>query len=202
MLDPKAFGLTAIRSMKLANQRYGEMSHGMWALDIGAEYWLTVAAAQALWDRFRNGEVDGVTVEEPANSLLSADYFSSDVTTPKLAWGQRIDIVAWKGGHPIAAAEIKRGGNNADDVARVACLLLNRPAIEFGLVVFAIHAVDERRYRAAYNAHLTYLTQIGTMNQIQRCASDEVSDNTPRWLPEIGTKDRWLGFGYAAFSKP
>jgi hypothetical protein len=200
MLDPETFGLTAIKSMKRANERYGEMSHGMWAIDVGTEYWLTVAVAEALWEQFRRSDVDGITVEEPAISLLGEGYFSSDVTVPMLGRSQRIDIVAWKSDQPIAALEVKRAGNNADDVARVACLVLNRPAITLGVVVFAIHGANEKQYRAAYNIHIEYLTQIAATNRVKCCAHGDVSANTPRWLPETKTKNRWLGFGYAAFS--
>lgn len=187
--------------MKNANERYATMSHGVWAIDVGSEYWLTVAAANALWERFRNGGVDGITVEESAGSLLGDDYFSSDGLAPMFRKSQRIDVVAWNHRQPIAVIEIKRGGNNADDVARVACLVSNKPTISFGIVGFAIHTANETQYRIAYNNHIDFLSQIAKASGVRHCAHDEVSASAQRWVSNTKTQTRWLGFGYCAVQR-
>jgi Holliday junction resolvase-like predicted endonuclease len=143
--------------------------------------------------------LDGVTIEEPAGSLLT-DYFKKSDDTKAhsaLSPGQRIDIVAWKDDAPTAAVEVKRWGNNTGDIPRLACLLHNQPKIQLGAVLFAIDAPDEQRYRETFEVHVEYLSKLAANYDIALAAKGEMSQMCSRW----GRKDAHLGFCHTVFRR-
>jgi hypothetical protein len=213
--DPSTIAKIALDAFRAANYEYAEMSGGVWGLRYPIERYFSVKIAESIWRnnlRSQKSEINtAITLEE------SVVYLYEQATDQKTTndWIRRfgsrgnIDIALWvNGDRPFGAIEVKKWGNNGDDIFRICRLLEGNSSIEFGLILFS---VDEKhlnvnvndtltKLKAAVTNHFSWLSRQAESENIHLSPIDPIYDQPARDFA-YGEVEYALGWGAAVIQR-